>query len=141
MNLFDVLTTIREAGGRVVVVEDDDLRAIVPAGVLTEEAAAVLKEHKQDLLKILPSGEREAIQWVEDLPPAEAEAVVDTACREWDEIVSEAWPEPCGQCGASELWQNALGRWRCIKCDPPTQSIKALNRAGRIRRRHKIKGN
>lgn len=46
----------------------------------------------------------------------------------------EPWPDPCERCGTLELWQNALGRWRCLRCDPPTKAIRALERVERIRR-------
>jgi hypothetical protein len=88
MTPFDVLSMIREAGGRVSVL-DGDLRVIAPPGTLTPEAAVVLREHKAALIGILPDAEREAIGWVEDLDPAAAEIVVSTARREWNEIVGD----------------------------------------------------
>jgi len=86
MTPFDVLNTIRQAGGRVIVL-DGDLLVEAPPGTLTQEAAVVLREHKAALVPILPDAEREAIQWVEGLPSAAAEIVVETARREWEEVV------------------------------------------------------
>jgi|10_taG_2_1085330.scaffolds.fasta_scaffold80218_3 hypothetical protein len=28
-------------------------------------------------------------------------------------------PPPCTKCDGLELWQNPLGEWRCLRCDPP----------------------
>ena len=94
MTPLDVLSTIRQAGGRVVVL-DGDLQVIAPPGTVSVEAAAVLREHKAALIGILPDAEREAVRWVEDLAPAAAEAVVEATSREWEEIVgSTQEPEP-----------------------------------------------
>ena len=49
---------------------------------------------------------------------------------------------PCPVCGSLELWQSVAGdllgltpgRWRCMKCDPPTAAPEA-EAAERIRRR------
>ena len=87
MTALDVLNTIRQAGGRVVVL-DGDLRIVAPPGTLTKEAATVLLAHKEALISILPDGGREAIQWSEGLDPAEAKVVVETARREFGEIVN-----------------------------------------------------
>ena len=83
---LDVLSMIRQAGGRVVVL-DGDLQIIAPPGTVSAEAAAVLREHKPALLRLLPPAEREAIVWVEALPPEPAMALVEAARREWGEIV------------------------------------------------------
>ena len=94
MTPLDVLSTIRQAGGRVVIL-DGDLQVVAPPGTVSAEAAAVLREHKAVLLRLLPDAEREAIQWAENLPPDKAEIVVETASREWEEIVgSTQEPEP-----------------------------------------------
>jgi hypothetical protein len=86
MTPFDVLNTIRQSGGRVVVL-DGDLLVEAPPGTLTQEAAVVLRENKAALLSILPDAEREAIQWVEGLDPAAAAVVVDQGRQGWAEIV------------------------------------------------------
>jgi hypothetical protein len=93
MTPLEVLNTIRQAGGRVVVL-DGDLQVVAPPGTVSPEAAAVLREHKAGLLGILPDAEREAVRWVEDLAPAAAEPVVEAARQEWEEIVVATMPEP-----------------------------------------------
>ena len=145
MTPLDVLGTIRQAGGRVVVL-DGDLQVIAPPGTVSAEAAAVLREHKAALVGILPNAEREAIGWTETLSPAEAEIVVETASREWDRTVVETPvedtttstveavvnsmieadtdqeveeivpPPPCRQCNSLELWQDLTGGWHCQHC-------------------------
>ena len=86
MTPFDVLNTIRQAGGRVFV-EDGEIRVITKPGTLTPEAVIVLRENKAALLSILPDAEREAVKWVESLPQAEATAVIAAATQGWAEIV------------------------------------------------------
>jgi len=86
MTPLDILSTIRQAGGRVVVL-DGDLQVVAPPGLLSPQDKQVLAENKAALVGILPDAERDAIQEVERLPQAEAEAVVEAARREWSEIV------------------------------------------------------
>jgi hypothetical protein len=50
---------------------------------------------------------------------------------------------PCPKCCKLELWQTAAddlfgltpGRWRCVKCEPPTDARRLAEAAERIRRR------
>ena len=88
MNAIDVLSMVRRAGGRVVVL-DGDLRIVAPPGTLTPEMVTVLLEHKEGLISILPDAEREAIVWTENLPPDQAAVVVETARREWGDLVGD----------------------------------------------------
>ena len=135
MTPLDILSTIRQAGGRVLVL-DGDLQVVAPAGTLTPEAVGVLREHKPDLIRLLPDAEREAIQWVEGLPPTEAAVVVEQAVREWTAIVgtpepvldqddgSDPWeaaaePIPCRQCGGITAWWDLVGKRHCLACDLP----------------------
>ena len=59
-------------------------------------------------------------------------------------IIADPWPEdynepdPCPDCGGLELWETETGRWRCMKCDPPTKATKALERAKQLRRRYRL---
>ena len=48
------------------------------------------------------------------------------------------WPEPCERCGTLELWQNALGRWRCLRCDPPERAIRLLRKTEQIRAKNRL---
>ncbi len=55
-------------------------------------------------------------------------------------VLANPWPEtvdpdlsPCEGCGGLELWETLLGRWRCVKCDPPEVARRLLVRAERIR--------
>ncbi len=64
-----------------------------------------------------------------------------------DALAPDGWPagaidpaelHACQKCQSLELWQNLLGAWRCMHCDPPHDAIRLLERAERIRRRHGI---
>lgn len=104
--MITILDKIRRSGGSIVVL-DGKLRIEAPAGTLSDQDKQVLAQHRETLLRLLTPpepvvvdlGERQAIQWVEALDPAEAEAVVETAVREWDEIVRsdqevDGWSQP-----------------------------------------------
>ena len=69
-----------------------------------------------------PELERDAVVMINTTDPWPAEA--------------EPEPKPCGQCGSLELWQTMTGRWRCMKCDPPTRALEALEQVQRIRQRY-----
>lgn len=122
--MISTLNRIRLAGGRVVVL-DGKLRIEAPPGVLTDQDQQVLTQHKQDLLQLLaPTAsvvdpfldqERQAIQWVEGLSPAEADLLVGVARQEWAEIVERL--DPCSRCGSLELWQDLAGGWHCQRCE------------------------
>lgn len=123
--ILDLLNTIRLGGGSVVV-EDGDLRLRVPAGLLTPEDKAVLVQHKADLVRLLAPVdlEREAIQWVEALPPAAGEIVVERAVEGWEEIVVSDQPAaPCKACGNPIAWLSA-GRMICGLCQPAPEDAK-----------------
>lgn len=48
-------------------------------------------------------------------------------------------PPPCQACRSLELWQDAGGRWRCLRCEPPVTSRRLLREADRIRRETPIR--
>ena len=153
MNPIEVLNAIRQAGGRAIV-EAGDLQISCPPGTLTPEEAACLREHKADLVRILAPAdeERSALQWIECLSPAKADAVLSKARKEWGEIVSfcatvdeaDPWPPlaagdqptPCVWCDSLEAWQDMTGRWHCATCDPPRKALRLLKRAKMIRQRY-----
>jgi hypothetical protein len=119
MTPLDVISMIRQAGGRVVVL-DGDLQIVTPPGTVSAEAAAVLRENKTALIGILSDAERQAIQWVESLDQAEAAVVVDQARREWTQIVGD---EPVVV--RAEIFGDAL----VLVC--PTPEIRDKIEAGR----------
>jgi hypothetical protein len=89
--MISVLSKIRAGGGTVAVV-NETLRIEAPPGLLSAADKTVLVENRDTLVRLLaPSGdvdpEREAVQWVENLSPAEAAVVVDQGRQGWAEIV------------------------------------------------------
>jgi hypothetical protein len=86
--MIDVLDKIWLAGGTVEV-HGGDLRIGVPKGLLSLAERRCLAENKKEILAHLTDPEREAIQWVELLPTEEAAKVVETARREWEELVAQ----------------------------------------------------
>lgn len=75
--------------------------------------------------------------------PEKAITVSDDESQVIGEVV------PCPDCGSLELWQSAAGnlfglthgRWRCMKCDPPTAAQRLPEAADRIRRRANQRAN
>jgi hypothetical protein len=51
------------------------------------------------------------------------------------EIDLKSIPE-CPRCGSLEKWWNALGKARCLWCDPPTTAMNLLARTNEARGRH-----
>ena len=49
-------------------------------------------------------------------------------------------PDPCSRCGSLMLWENALGDWRCLRCDPPEVARRLLETGLQIRRRAGLPG-
>jgi hypothetical protein len=97
-----------------------------------------------DVLEGLRAAE---VRWIEESPDCDLATEPIT-----DPIGPDGWPvdcidpdelTPCPKCGTLELWQSAAGdlfgltpgRWRCMKCDPPTAARRLAEAAERIRRR------
>ena len=75
--------------------------------------------------------------FVEIIADPTAESVAEdypTDDDPWPED-NESRPTPCPACGSLELWENLLGGWRCMKCDPPAKGIKLLEKIERIRKK------
>lgn len=51
----------------------------------------------------------------------------------WESAIDP--PPPCPRCGSLEMWWNVFGDMRCMKCDPPTTSIKLQELATKLRKR------
>ena len=87
---IEILSRIRQSGGSVRVA-DGDLQISAPGGTLSPEDRLVLASHKPDLVRLLNpvDEEKAAVRWVESLSDADAETIVETARREWSEIVDE----------------------------------------------------
>jgi hypothetical protein len=122
--MISILDRIRQAGGTIEVV-GGDLRVKAPKGLLSAAERRHLTEHKPEIVKLLA-----AEMVVEDQPQAQH------ADQQDDEQVEAVDLAPCSKCGTLELWQTAVGVWRCLRCDPPTIAIRALERVQQIRRRH-----
>jgi hypothetical protein len=73
------------------------------------------------------------------MPVVMAKAVIDVgavACVDttsWEDAIGP--PDPCRCCGSLQLWENALGQWRCLHCDPPLIAWRLLDRLEKARMR------
>lgn len=102
----ELLAELAEAG--VTLVSDGDRLRFYPRAAMTPELAERLRTSKAEVLAIM------ANPW----PEAEHE------------------PAPCEKCISLELWETLIGRWRCMKCDPPEKARRWLDKAERLRKRY-----
>jgi hypothetical protein len=104
MNLLEAVDAIRTGGGRIYV-EAGEVLVEAPVGVITPEARAVLSASREVLLALFATpgrtttipaapAEPEPELSAENLPPAEAEALLVDARREWWAMVLEEAEEP-----------------------------------------------
>jgi hypothetical protein len=143
--LDELLADCDARGIRLVPAGDGGLTIDAPKDALTPDLIGRLKSHKAELLAILrpaegPGGLTAAPaddhpKRVASRPEASPEAI------RWEDCIDP--PDPCPKCGSLELWQSAAGdlfgrtpgRWRCLRCDPPTTARRLAELAERIRRR------
>ena len=112
--LAELLLQLEAVGVATVIPEGDNLR-VIPAVAIPADLLTQVKAHKKELLTALRPMFRS------EPPPMDLDEVID--------------PPACPQCGRFEMWQTAMGNWRCLRCDPPKVAIRALERVQRIRRR------
>ncbi len=117
--LTDLLIDLDSLG--VTVVPDGDVLRYRPKSAVTPNLVALLKKYKAELLVAL----RPPVALVESVEAVLLESSIEP-------------PSPCPDCNGLLFWWNIPGDQRCMACDPPTTSIKALERAEKIRRRHGI---
>jgi len=118
--LADLLIDLDQAGVMELVVDGDTLR-YRPQSAVTPELAERLRIHKAELLAAL----RSPVGPVRPVEPVLLEGSIEP-------------PAPCPDCNGLLFWWNIPGDRRCMACDSPTTSIKALQHAEEIRRRHRI---
>lgn len=103
---------------------DEGLTIDAPEDALAPDLIERMKVHKAELLAILrPRTDGSAID------------LTDQA-GETDEAIAP--PDPCPECGSLELWETLTGRWRCLKCDPPTIARRLRQRAARLRSKRPV---
>lgn len=114
---------------------DGDRLRYSPRSAMTPELVVRLKEHKAAVLAIVQEAkpcEHGARRKVGD-QDVNCRAEQDQGASTWESAIDP--PPPCPKCGSLELWWNLLGDTRCMKCDPPTVSIKPQEHATKIRHR------
>ena len=84
--------------------------------------------------------EPEVVQVAEPEPSevaSDAESIeVDVKSAGAREQLEEIDPDdltPCPVCDSLELWQNPIGDWRCLRCDPPDTARRIKETAKRLR--------
>lgn len=109
-------------------------------GLFDEAAAPASIDHATadplfplDLLAVLRSA---TVLWV---GPDDDDHDADTGPR-WNDAVDAAEVSSCPTCPRLMTWQDALGRWRCLTCDPPTRSRRLADRADRLRHLAALQG-
>ena len=136
MSAADLKTDLDRLGIRIEA-HGDRLR-YSPRSAVTPDLAARMKAHKGELLAIL---RRDTEAPTIDLPDA-LFPPDDPEAGETDEAIEVIDPpDPCPKCGTLELWQSLAGdlfgrtpgRWRCVKCDPPTTARRIRELAARLK--------
>jgi ribosomal protein L37AE/L43A len=105
------------------------------------DGLTLLSEGKAAGLTILADGDRLIISGPKSADAVARQllahkAVVMNVLRNWTSWEDTIDPPPlCPNCNGLELWQNPLGVWRCMVCDPPTKAQKLLERLEKVRAR------
>ena len=61
---------------------------------------------------------------------------VEITPTSWDDCIEP--PDPCSKCGGLAFWWNARGQHFCLGCDPPTEAVRLLEHAQRIRKKNRL---
>jgi hypothetical protein len=129
------------------------LRSIPDSPGIDPTDAAALWQAALDRLEgdpLFPPGLMENLR-AADVRWADSSPTGEPTPESGEPVSPDGWPAdcidpdeltPCPKCGTLELWQTAAGdlfgrtpgRWRCMKCDPPTAARRLAEAAERIRR-------
>jgi hypothetical protein len=126
-----------------------------PAGELTPELLARLRDAKPELLAMLASGPQDLQPQEPDLPAAvptdddhDAAGWTEYTCRSTKSArchpcrpsgVDVPLPGPCPTCSSLERWQDAAGSLHCPTCRPPDpRAAEWRQRVAAARARHPV---
>jgi hypothetical protein len=129
-DLVELITDCDTRGIQLLAASDDALIIDAPQNALTPALMGQLKAYKREILAML-RGRSDAVPLMDDSPPSHANGSNPGDVIIWEDAIAP--PLPCPECKSLELWQNPLGVWRCIKCDPPTVASSLLKWAKRLR--------
>lgn len=101
--VLKLLSDCRSAGIQLTPIGSSDLKIDAPQNSLTPELIEQLKANKADVLRTLRVFRCDEIE------------------EDWPDTVDVRDTTPCPKCGSLELWENLVGNWRCLRCDPPTR--------------------
>lgn len=130
MSATDLLVDLTRLGIRLEA-RGDRLR-YHPRSAVTPDVADQMKTHKGELLAMLRSVDCDPGSVITTIPPGPDGWPTDSINP----------PAPCPKCGSLELWESAAGdllgltpgKWRCLKCDPPTTARRLRELAARLRK-------
>ena len=160
MSAAQVMTDLARLGIRIEA--DGDRLRYSPRSVVTPDLTRRLKAHKGELMAILrseapPEDSEPTCCWC-----GSTRLVDGKQGRIWcDDCERVAWlvlpnkiiradvaslklinpPERCPECDGLELWESVAGdlfgrtpgKWRCLRCDPPTTARRLRERAARLK--------
>jgi hypothetical protein len=136
---MDGLMLLEEAKAVGLTVLADGQRLVIRGPRSSEDIAQRLLEHKAAVLEAIAkdplAGTIFGGKWIEKLNH-EGKAYWEHPGTGHIEDIEP--PDPCPKCNNLELWQNALGDWRCMLCDPPTTSQRLLKLVAKIRRINRL---
>ncbi len=94
-----------------------------------------MKAHKAELLAAIQRDDDnlDSDPWIEQFDVDGCLWLVNPQCLDLFNVEVVDPPEPCSECETLELWQSLTGKWKCLRCDPPTTAQRLRERVARIR--------
>ena len=143
MTLTELLTVLNDRDLRLR--RDSDQIAVVgDVGKLTADVKAAMKDHKADLLDLLPEPRPRPPWWSEKLSDTDNQAVdnfmgygpAGPTGEDDSHEIALADVAPCRKCGSLWAWWDFWGGQHCRTCDPPAKSVRLARKARQLREKH-----
>jgi hypothetical protein len=106
--------------------QGETLRAHDPQHVLTDNLRQQIREHKQELLRLLAQTTPACESPLTEAPILRQSVVLDSSSQHIEELetCSVAWgfwepPDACYACGTMRRWRSIYGAVVCVRCHPP----------------------
>ena len=133
------LIILKEAQAVGLTVMADGERLVIRGPKSGEEIARKLLDHKADVLDAITkdplAGTLFEGPWEQNINNLGIAYWERPGIEHFEDIKP---PDPCPKCNSLELWQNVLGDWKCMICNPPTTALRLLKLVNKIRRKNRL---
>jgi hypothetical protein len=144
MPLGELLKQLSELGLSLRRKEGDAVEVVGDGARLSESLRQSLREHKTEILKVLPKPKHRPSWWDRRLSDADNQLLDDfleygpggpqePPIDFEDGLAPLIDILPCPKCGSLQAWWDSYGAQHCWRCDPPIKSIRNLLRASELR--------